>query len=162
MMKATRSQAQAIANVVAALRPEWHQAGIMTALEAVADRGSAYDLAHAALYAAADPSIQTPAVIAMGGEHWMRGKALGETTASTTGRYTRCPNDGHEHEPAHNCRMCRSEHLEAPVQAGHLVPRTPTAPTERVREIVAGAVPGLRGSRLVGSVPNGVGVNGPG
>lgn len=147
----TKDQAEALAALVHQLRPDWQTQGIMSALAKVRDRGPAFDVAHAALYAAADPTIRTPAVIAMGGEHWMRGKGLGETTASTTGRYARCPNEGHEHEPAHNCRMCRSEHLEAKELAGHQVPRTPTAPTERVAEIVAAAVPELRGSRLVGS-----------
>lgn len=158
----TPSQAKLLTALIEDLRPDWDRAGIWAKVVEAKDRGPAWDLIHAALYAAENPAVRSPGVIPKAGEHWTRGHALGEA-GTTSGRHARCPEDGHEHEPAHNCRSCRSEHLEAPVQAGHLVARTPTAPTERVAEIVAAAVPELRGSRLVGSVSNGVGVNvGPG
>ena len=64
-----RSQADTIAVLVAALRPGWDVRGIMTALGELRDRDP-YDVAQAALNAAAIPTNRTPAVIALPGPHW--------------------------------------------------------------------------------------------
>lgn len=146
MTKISRDQAHALAQLVTTLRPDWDTPGIVKALSGARDRGTAWDLAHAALYAAQDTTVRTPAVIGMAGEHWMRGKGLGQTTSTTTGRYARCELEGHEHEAAHACRICRSEALEAAVQGAHLVERVPVVAADRVAEILAGVVSNGSGS----------------
>lgn len=63
----------ALAVLVAHLRDDWQPAGIRTALDRAAARPvTGYELAHAALNAAANPTVRTPAVIALDGQHWQR------------------------------------------------------------------------------------------
>ena len=121
MTSIDRDQAHALAALIATLRPDWQPPGILKALSAARTRGTAWDLAHAALYAAQDPAVRTPAVIALPGDHW-RGRSLGDGTPI---HYPRCPEPGHTSYRADNCGACRAEALEA------------TAP----REIPPGGVP---------------------
>jgi hypothetical protein len=66
----TKTQATAVAEAVVALRPGWSHSAVMAALLAVSDRGG-FDVAIAALTAAADPLARTPAVITSeDGPHW--------------------------------------------------------------------------------------------
>ena len=61
---------RAIAHLVARIRPEWHQPGVMAALRDCPD-GKLADTAVAALICARDRTDQaTPAVIALDGAHW--------------------------------------------------------------------------------------------
>lgn len=96
------AQAEALATLVRSLRPEWDVPGIKTALWNARDRGTAWDVTHAALYAAGDLSNRTPAIIALAGPHWTRGRELG----SSDPRGEKCDQPGHEGKPAHNCSYC--------------------------------------------------------
>ena len=109
MTSIDRDQAQALAALIATLRPDWQPPGILKALSDARTRGTAWDLAHAALYAAQDPSVRTPAVIALPGDHW-RGRSLGDGTPI---HFPRCPEPGHTSYRADNCGACRAERLEA-------------------------------------------------
>lgn len=65
-----KATAEHLAAVVAALRSDWDERGIVAALAQARDRGDVSQVAMAAIRAAADPSNRTPAVIAMEGPHW--------------------------------------------------------------------------------------------
>lgn len=110
MMTMDRPQAQALAALIHALRPEWEPAGIMTALAAARDRGDAFEVAQAAIHAASVKANRTPAVIPLAGEHWTRGRALG-ASGTTDVRFERCDQPGHTSFPASNCGACRSEQI---------------------------------------------------
>src|SRR5690606_21227753 len=105
MMKnlATQEQGAALATLVHALRPEWSVEGVYAVLARARDRGDAFALAHAALYAAADPENRTPGVIALPGPHWTRGVGV---EAVSPANVERCPKDGHQGHPAHSCGYC--------------------------------------------------------
>lgn len=106
MTKMTETQARALAALVAALRPEWGQAGIMAAL-GEAGRTVTLDpwvLTTAAVAAARDTSNRTPAMIAQPGPWWPK-------DAPSTTRPAACPKDGHQGHPAHLCGYCRAEAL---------------------------------------------------
>src|SRR5690606_7256457 len=92
------------------LRPGWDAPGVLKALSDARTRGTAWQLAHAALHAAEAQTNRTPAIIAMTGDHWTRGRALGESNGI---HYDRCPIDGHTSYPANNCGACRADTLEA-------------------------------------------------
>lgn len=136
MSEINREQAHAVAALVAALRPEWDTPGILKALSDARDRGTAWDVAHAALHAAENPRAKTPAIIALAGEHWTKGKELGAAEGLRT---PRCDVVGHGSYFAHNCGACKADRVEATTALAHQAPRTPPVPTERVRQILAGA-----------------------
>lgn len=138
MTEINADQAGALAALVAALRPEWDLPGIRKALWEARTRGTPWDVAHAALYAAQDPKNRTPAVIPMVGTHWVASKPLGEAGAI---RYPRCEEPGHQSFAAYNCSACRSEQLERTGEPVHQAPRTPRVPPERIAEILATATP---------------------
>lgn len=94
--------ADALANLLHQLRPEWGIPGIKAALFTAKDRGSAFEVIHAALYAAEDLGNRTPAIIHHPGAHWTRGRELG----SSNPRGEKCDQIGHEGKPAHNCPYC--------------------------------------------------------
>lgn len=103
------TQARALAALVAALRPGWDEAGILAALHQARTRATAVDVAVAALRCAALETNRTPAVIPLDGAHW------GEPTAVPSTRQPRCHLEGHEHELAINCRICKADReLAAP------------------------------------------------
>lgn len=72
-MTSLRSQQlDAIAWLVSTIRPDWHRQGVRRQLDRLPDTDPA-DLAVVAITAAVTrPDQQTPAVIAMGGDHWAR------------------------------------------------------------------------------------------
>lgn len=108
MTTLTEPQARALATLITTLRQGWEHpwdhAGTMTALAQCRDRADANDIAHAALYAAANPNARTPAVIPLAGEHWTRGHPVGTRTVVPMPSQPRC--DKHPGELAHNCRGC--------------------------------------------------------
>lgn len=65
----TREQADALANLVHLLRPEWDRAGIFAALGRCKDRNE-LDVSMAAIRAAASSEIRSPGAIPANGEHW--------------------------------------------------------------------------------------------
>src|SRR4051812_36829787 len=69
MMTISREQAQALTRLVHLLRPAWNEEGIYAAVTRVKDR-DAYDVALAAIRAAADKGANTPGVIPSPGPHW--------------------------------------------------------------------------------------------
>lgn len=86
----------ALAALVAALRPDWQAPGIRASLDQAAARPvTGYDLAQAALRAAANTDIRTPAVIALDGQHW---QPAGTADRPTPGprQFPRCQHCGHE------------------------------------------------------------------
>lgn len=105
--------AEALANLVHALRPEWGVPGIKTALYNAKDRGTAWEITHAALYAAEDLAARTPAIIHHPGAHWTRGRELG----SSNPRGEKCDQVGHEGKPAHNCPYCIADSKAIPDDA---------------------------------------------
>jgi hypothetical protein len=109
MTKINREQAHALAALVAALRTDWDTPGVLKAIYDARDRGDAFRVAHAALYAAETPTNRTPAVIALAGEHWARGRDVG--TGDT--RFDRCdvPGDAHRSYPKGRCGACRADGL---------------------------------------------------
>ncbi len=65
----SREQADALANLIHLLRPEWDRAGIFTALGHCKQRNE-LDVAMAAIRAAASSEIRTPGAIPANGDHW--------------------------------------------------------------------------------------------
>lgn len=128
----TDDQARALAQLVALLsgNKRWDVAGTRSAIHAARHRGTAHELAHAAIRCT-QGDARTPAVIALDGPHWHA-----EPT-TTSARATKCPIPGHESYYAWNCGACRSEGLER--TEAHEVLRAQGVPTERVRAILAGA-----------------------
>lgn len=68
-MPLTLEQATPLAALVHQLRPEWDERGILKALEKCAGR-NLFDVAAAAIRAAADRGAKTPGVIPSDGPHW--------------------------------------------------------------------------------------------
>jgi hypothetical protein len=68
-MTLSREQAQALTRLVHLLRPAWNEEGIYAAVARVKER-DAYDVALAAIRAAADKNANTPGVIPSPGPHW--------------------------------------------------------------------------------------------
>lgn len=139
MMTMTRSQAQALAALVHELRPEWDTAGVMGALSAARERGTAWDVAQAALRAAEVPTNRTPAVIAMAGAHWSKPGA----TEAAPRPGVACQEPGHGSYLAHNCGACRAEHIARPAD-----PATPSPvlvrPTSEELAVVRAGVAKVR------------------
>jgi hypothetical protein len=106
-MMMTRSQAENIAALVAAIRLDWDTAGVLAVLRKLADRDLA-DVARAAITAATDPRNRTPAVIALAGPHWPTA-ARREWVAPPPPRLSeRCPTHlGH----LDNCPGCRADQI---------------------------------------------------
>lgn len=69
-MQMTKSQAILVAKLVEQLRPEWNFHGTMAALAKAIDGHDAFDVAIAAITAAADPDAKTPGVIPTDGHWW--------------------------------------------------------------------------------------------
>lgn len=104
----TDDQARALAHLVATLRPGWDVAGIRSALSSARHRGSAHELAIAAIRCT-QGDARTPAVIAMDGPHWHTPGAV----TKDEHRFARCTVIGHGSFAAWNCGACRAEDLEA-------------------------------------------------
>lgn len=122
----TKIQAEKIAAAVNTIRPDWDITGITAALGKARNEGEAWQVAIAAIAAAANTNNRTPAVLALPGEHW-RPARLTTTPTQGLGRRPRCTVYGHESYPADNCAGCRIERLT-----------TPTAPEPHGRDLAAG------------------------
>lgn len=136
MTTITRDQAHALAALLATLRPDWQPPGILKALSDARERADAWSLAHAALHAAQDPKVRTPAVIALAGEHWTKGKALGTGDPL---HFARCPEDGHSSYPASSCGACKADRIattapRSPEPRGVPMPDTVRAVIRRPHE----------------------------
>lgn len=109
----TNRQANAIAELVASLRPDWDIQGIMSALRAAAQlTADPARLAVAAALVASDPANRTPKVIGMRGKHW------DTPTRSTDQPVTaRCPKCRDWHTPAAPCAGSPSHHTESHIAA---------------------------------------------
>ena len=94
-MTISREQAQALTRLVHALRPAWNEEGIYAALGKLKARDP-YDVALAAIRAAADKNAKTPGVIPTDGPHWNELPP----TAPKTPRLTR------EERRARTCDTC--------------------------------------------------------
>lgn len=126
----TDDQARALAQLVAALRPGWDVAGVRSALSAARHKGTAHELAIAAIRCT-QSDARTPAVIGMDGPHWHTPGTV------SSARPEKCAQPGHESYYAWNCGACRSEQLER-TEAEQVAIRQ-GVPTDRVRAILAGA-----------------------
>jgi len=103
MTTITRGQAHALAALVVARRPDWQAPGVIKALSDVRERGDLDQVIDAALRAARDPAAKTPAAIGFD-QYW-------PVTPDRSGEPPRCPESGHQSYYAHNCGLCRFEHL---------------------------------------------------
>lgn len=71
MHSITSTQAQLLAQLVAALRPGWDVPGIRAAIHAAKDRAPADDLALALIRLTRRTDLRTPAVLTEDGPHWL-------------------------------------------------------------------------------------------
>ena len=107
MREITGRQADAIVELVAALRLDWDKRGIVAALQKA--RTISQDptrLATAAIFAANNAANLTPAIIAMQGDHW---KALDPTYEPQPVRADRCGDCHGIHTPASPCEPQMAE-----------------------------------------------------
>ena len=107
MTEINAEQARALAALVAKLRTDWDLPGICKALWDAKTRAGAWDVAHGALHAALDPKNRTPAVIALGGVHWTKGRKLGSGSLQAP----RSSLPGHSSYFAGSCGACRADSL---------------------------------------------------
>jgi hypothetical protein len=99
----TESQAQALANVLAEMRPgDWKQAQLLKLFWEHRDKHPFPHLALAAVRVADNPAIKSPAVIFMPGAHWDMSEIK-----TPKPRPEPCPQ--HIGEQAHNCRCCAAD-----------------------------------------------------
>jgi hypothetical protein len=113
----TREQATALADLVHLLRPEWDRAGIFTAL-GHCQKLNPFDVAMAAIRAAASPDVRTPGVIPnTRGDHWH------EKVAPPTS-----PRPPKPHEA---CRVCGRHHDACDCDGGPTVRPVVTADSTR-------------------------------
>lgn len=114
----TDNELTRLADMAAALRPDWHARSVRAYLAKSAHARRAYaDVALALCAVAVDPTATTPARLDQPGPWWRihRALAFGEVPEVGPGRdRPACHRPGHEHEPAGTCRWCRAEEL-----AGH-------------------------------------------
>lgn len=92
-MTVTKPQAQMLATLAAACRPNgarrWDTAGTMAAIEKVANRDLA-EVILATVRAAADRDVESPGVIPTNGPHWREQLAPGGFVPNNVGRGERC------------------------------------------------------------------------
>lgn len=101
--------ADPIAVVLEQIRPDWQMPGIMAALADPKLRDLPADLvACAAIRAAANPAVRTPAVIPMDGAHW---HGTGEPARKDRPLPVSSADWCHTHpgQPAGNCGGCRAD-----------------------------------------------------
>ena len=115
------NQARALASLVAALRPDWGEAGLLKSLHAARELGTPWQIAHAALKAAEDPDNRTPAVIPLAGKHWEEARPLGSAPV----RAKPCDVPGHNGDEAY-CDDC-AEAVPTPDEIARIRAETRTA-----------------------------------
>jgi hypothetical protein len=111
-----RDEIQRIAAAMNALRPDWRITSLVTFLTAHHATRPYRDLAIAAVSVATDPKTTTPNLLNEHGAWWVAAQTVrGETARSTAPApgTPRCPEPGHEHELASNCRICISDRMAA-------------------------------------------------
>ena len=87
-----------LATLIHEIRPDWAEPGIASALAKVADRPLA-DVAVAAIKAATTRTDQrTPAIIGMGGSHWVQDASSSSSYRPAVANSPTCANCGY---PAH-------------------------------------------------------------
>jgi len=128
----SREQAQALMHAIHLLRPSWNEEGIYAALAKVKHRDP-FDVALAALRAAADDKAKTPGVIPTTGPHWNEAppKVIEpDTTWRPPQRDECCP--AHPGSWANNCSGCAADkHAGDTTQPAD--PRRPDASEARAR-----------------------------
>jgi len=137
-MPLTKAQADHLAALMHELRPEWDAHGCLKALEKVAGRNP-FDIAMAALRAAADLGAKTPGVIPSDGPHW-REKLSEQRAPRNPLPHEECGR--HPGQYRLSCSGCASEKL-APVVELH--PRQDSQETLDWRAALAAAKAGLCG-----------------
>lgn len=123
----SREQAEALANLVHLLRPEWDRAGIFAALGHCRQRNE-LDVAMAAIRAAASSEIRSPGAIPSRGDHW-RERASPQIAP-------RPP------KPSECCRDCGRHFDHCDCEGGPTIRIVPPAPdvaakAARLRAVVA-------------------------
>ena len=130
---ATKTELERIAQMAGALRPDWNPRSVLTYLVNEQSHRAYRDLAVAMAYIAADVKTITPKRLSESGPWWITSKDAVEPI-----HFVRCPKPGHTSFPAHNCGACRVDSLEPSDVA---IERAPSVSTDRVREILADALP---------------------
>lgn len=122
------------------LRPEWDEPGISAALSRAGKADNVSALAIAAIRAANDPAVRTPAVIAMPGRHWTPVDAPPESSYRHPPNLAATLANGcRQHFEPNPCRCCAAE-AKADPNPSWAEPRDPeiaTVGAARVREILA-------------------------
>jgi hypothetical protein len=121
-----------LAALVASIRRDWDFTGIRSAISKARHRGTPLEVATALLKLARNEALRTPAMLASDGSHW------GTPTVVPSAGQPRCPEYGHQHELAHNCRICAADAKAASV-----------LPAERPRLTEAQAAANIQGARDV-------------
>ena len=121
-----------LAALMAGLHPSWQIPGCAAAIHAARHLAPPDQLAHAVIAYAMRTDVTTPALLAQDGPHWHTGR-----TPNARVEPARCPKPGHEHEIAHNCRICAVERYEP---SGQESERVPGVSAERVRQILDAAM----------------------
>lgn len=106
-MPLTLDQATPLAALIHKLRPEWDERGILSALEKCAGRNP-FDVAAAAIRAAADRGAKTPGVIPADGPHW-REKVSDQLSPRNPMPHEQCPK--HIGQYRQSCSGCRADKL---------------------------------------------------
>lgn len=75
-IRITHDQAKRLAELIHSLRGDWDVKGILAALYEAGGKGGNFDVAQAAIRAAASPANRTPAIIALEGPHWRFDEAI--------------------------------------------------------------------------------------
>lgn len=104
MMIITKVQAQALAQLIATIRPNWDPTGTLAAILKTKDAHDTTEICHALLRLATDPKINTPALLSYAGNHWIE-----PTQASLNRR----PGEsvGPDHCPKHGYTATRHDHI---------------------------------------------------
>ena len=104
---------QALAALTMELRPDWHHAGILKALQKLVTTHTAVDLATALIQATQHTDAKTPAAIHYPGPWWNHTQPTTTNTPNNTtprpDRPTPCPITAHARigKYQHNCPECR-------------------------------------------------------
>ena len=111
----SKIEIERLADALHALRPDWPTKSLVTFTSNVLGDQRYADVAVALVAIAVDPATQTPKRIMADGPWWRAAQAaFGRTpTSIPTGDAERCTEDGHEHELAANCRLCRAAAIAA-------------------------------------------------
>lgn len=134
-MPLTLDQARPLAATVHALRPDWDTAGILSALQRCAGRNE-FDVAVAAIKAAADPGAKTPGVIPSDGPHW-RERVSAERTPRNPMPHEECR--AHLGQFRGSCSGCRADALAHDIDTQPHQPMTRDQALAHARETVAAA-----------------------